>query len=145
MPSENVPKECPRNVHGSSAVTDSASSTYCSRCHGGSQVESPCPRWSSASTWKRSDSRSASGRKWRPWLVTPCRQTSAGDSGSPHSWTAIVTRLLGLGGGQAAGELPAARLALLHERPHDRPLLVDQERAADRCADGLVEDAVGAR
>ena len=34
---------------------------------------------------------SASGAKCRPWFRTPCRQTTRGAPGSPHSWSASLT------------------------------------------------------
>ena len=52
--------------------------------HGGSYGEEPWPSRSGARTWKPG-SASASFAKWRPWLVTPCRQTTRGASGGPHS------------------------------------------------------------
>ena len=72
------PKEWPSQAAGPGGAASSTSATCCSRFQGGSHGEPPCPRRSRATTWKRPDRRSASCSKCRPWLVTPCRQTSAG-------------------------------------------------------------------
>ena len=79
------PNEWPSQAAGPGGADSSTSATCCSRFQGGSQGESPWPRRSSATTWKRSDRRSASCSKCRPWLVTPWRQTSGGRLASPHS------------------------------------------------------------
>src|SRR3990172_1896810 len=59
--------------------------------HGGSYGDEPWPSRSGASTWKRSASQSsASRRAWLPWLVTPCKKTTRGAPGSPHSLTSSL-------------------------------------------------------
>ena len=84
------------------------------------------------------------GAKWRPWLVTPCRQTSAGAPSSPHSWTGRAS--LGGDGERAGDELRRGGVSR-RSRASRRPCRPCRSGTCRGSAAPLllVEDAVGLR
>ena len=65
---------------------------------------------SGARTWNRGASRSASRAKWRPWPVTPCRQTTAGRAGvAPRADRELHSRGRALPSGSGHELRPALR------------------------------------
>ena len=82
--------------------------------------------------------------KWRPWPVTPCRQTSAG---APRLAPLVAREAHSRVAASGAEASSVRRRVVRCSRgvQTTMPVLVDQERAAHRRAALLVEDAVGLR
>ena len=121
-------------------ATSRSAARWLSRSQGGSQGESPWPSRSGAGTWKRPARRSARPAKCRPCDVTPCRQRTRRPAVVPHSYQARSHSPIAASGPETSSVTPLA--LVLDERPDDGSLLVDEERAAQRRAALLVEDAV---
>ena len=74
------------------------------------QPERPWPRRSSARTWKPPPGAlPPSRRKRSPRAHTPCKQTSSGASGAPHSWTLRIRGAFPRARPRAAGGSRATR------------------------------------
>ena len=138
------PNEWPTRTDSRAPTVSTIASKCAPMSHGGSQGELPWPEEVGREDVEAGRAQPRAARSDVRGCARRAGRRRAESPGSPHSWRASLTRRCERLE-RLRDHLRPALVALLHERPDDRALAVDQERAAVRRAVRLVEDAVRLR